>query len=114
VPTAENLACFVSALSQATSSLREARWNRCLPGSLRSHSPTIASALPGLTTLNEGAEREQRLRNSGDTRDPLSASPPYWPREDLVIVSTLNQMIIDTSIYDTAARVLTAILGSEG
>jgi CubicO group peptidase (beta-lactamase class C family) len=33
----------------------------------------------------------------------------YWPAEDIVIVGTLNQMAVESSLYDTVARILTLV-----
>jgi hypothetical protein len=34
----------------------------------------------------------------------------YWPREDVTIVGTLNQLAVDGSLYDTLAAIMRAIL----
>jgi len=36
----------------------------------------------------------------------------YWPREDLVLIGTLNQIVTDTSVYETAARCMQTILAT--
>jgi len=33
----------------------------------------------------------------------------YWPEGDLILVATLNQIVTDTNLYDTAARILRTI-----
>jgi CubicO group peptidase (beta-lactamase class C family) len=37
----------------------------------------------------------------------------YWPREDVTIVGTLNQLAVDGSLYDTLAAIMRTILDSE-
>jgi len=38
----------------------------------------------------------------------------YWPREDVTIVGTLNQLAVNRSLYDTLAAIMRAILEVEG
>jgi hypothetical protein len=33
----------------------------------------------------------------------------YWPQEDITIIGTLNQMAIETDLYDTVASILMTI-----
>jgi CubicO group peptidase (beta-lactamase class C family) len=38
----------------------------------------------------------------------------YWPREEITIVGTLNQLAYESSLYDTLARIMRTILGASG
>jgi D-alanyl-D-alanine carboxypeptidase len=33
----------------------------------------------------------------------------YWPQEDITIIGTLNQMAVETDLYETVAKIMTAI-----